>query len=104
MTKDQGHFTVERMRFRGIYTKHSDPLRDEPLGQCPNEVKVDPPEALMYVGEPTWKGIERSGSAPVLNGIPYIVYELPYVTEKVVMAVFPYNLEERDKTGMLERD
>ena len=65
---------------------------------------MDPPEALMYVGEPTWKGIERSGSAPVLNGIPYIVYELPYVTEKVVMAVFPYNLEERDKTGMLERD
>ena len=49
-------------------------------------------------------GIERSGSAPILNGIPYIVYELPYVTEKVVMAVFPCNLEERDKTGMLERD
>ena len=38
---------MERMRFRGIYTKHSDPLRDEPLGQCPNEVKVDPPEVLM---------------------------------------------------------
>ena len=29
-----------------LHETHSDPLRDEPLGQCPNEVKVDPPEAL----------------------------------------------------------
>ena len=34
---------------------HSDPLCDEPLGQCPNEVKVDPPIAFMNVSEPTWK-------------------------------------------------
>ena len=31
----------------------TDPLRDEQLGQSPNEVKVDPPGALM--------GIEESG-------------------------------------------
>ena len=74
-----------------LHETHSDPLRYEPLGQCPNEVKVDPPEALIDVREPTWKELKevvkkaRSGSAPGLNGIPC-------------------NLEEMDNTGMLERE
>ena len=64
-----------------LHETHSDPLRDEPLGQCPNEVKVDPPEALMNVREPTWKEVKeevkkaRSGSAHGPNGIAYIVYK-----------------------------
>lgn len=38
---------------------HSDPLRDKSLGHCLKEVKVDPLEALMYVGEPTWKEVKE---------------------------------------------
>lgn len=30
----------------------------EPVGQCPHEVKVDPPEAMMDVKEPTWKEVK----------------------------------------------
>ena len=67
-------------RSRGVFT-HSDPLRDESLGQCPDEVKVDPPEGLINVRDPTWKEVkeevkkERSGSAHGPNGIAYIVYK-----------------------------
>ena len=56
MKKDQVHFTVERKKLKET---HSDPLRDKSLGQCLIEVKVDPPEALMYVGEPTWKEVKE---------------------------------------------
>ena len=111
-----------------LHETHSDPLRDEPLGQCPNELKVDPPEALMDVSEPTWQELKevvekaRSGSAPG----PNIVYKrcpmLPISHQRAlyaacvtrplvrdcnvtseVMAAFPCNLEERDNTGMLEK-
>lgn len=36
-----------------LHKTHSDPMREEPLGQCPHEVKVDPPEAMMNVKEQT---------------------------------------------------
>lgn len=48
-------------------------MREEPLGQCSHEVKVDPPETMMDVKEPTWKKVKevvkkaRLGSAPGPN-------------------------------------
>ena len=29
------------------------------MGQCPNEVKVDPPEAFVGVREPAWKELKE---------------------------------------------
>ena len=85
-----------------LHETHSDPLRDEPLGQCPNEVKVDPPEALMDVREPTWKEVRevvkkaRSGSVSGPNEIPYIVYKgCSKLLRKLWQISVRSNLEER---------
>lgn len=59
-------------------------MREEPLGQCLHEVKVDPTEIMMDVQEPTWKEVKevvkkaRSGSAPKSesNAVPYMVYPI----------------------------
>ena len=70
-----------RLSRAGVFT---DPLRDEQLGQSPNEVKVDPPGALMDV---TWKELKkvvkkaRSGSTPGLNGIPYNMVRSKFMYE-----------------------
>ena len=51
------------------------------MGQCPNEVKVDPPEAFVGVSEPAWKELKelvkkaRPESVLEPTWIPYFVYK-----------------------------
>lgn len=33
-------------------------MGEEPVGQCQHKVKVEPPEVMMDVKEPTWKKVK----------------------------------------------
>ncbi|XP_052237971.1 uncharacterized protein LOC127849292 [Dreissena polymorpha] len=60
---------------------HSDPLREEPLGECSRILPVNDPDCPLNMKEPTWKEINevvkkaRSCSSPGPSGIPYKVYK-----------------------------
>lgn len=60
---------------------HSDPQRDEPLGECSKVPQVEPSAALLENNEPTWKEVDevvkkaRPRSAPGPSGIPYKEYK-----------------------------
>jgi hypothetical protein len=61
---------------------HSDPMRDQPLGDCPRVEPVPEPTNALDSSEPTLREVQevvkkaRSGSAPGPNGIPYKVYKM----------------------------
>ena len=60
---------------------HSDPRREEPLGECSRILQAKDPDFALDMKEPTWKEITevvrkaRSSSAPGPSGIPYRVYK-----------------------------
>ena len=64
-----------------LKSTHSDPLQDEPLGNCERVQPEKVPDIPLDMKEPTWKEISdvvrkaRSCSAPGPSGIPYKVYK-----------------------------
>lgn len=60
MKKESGTLHCSKEEVEGcLHETHSDRLREEPLGQCSHELKVDPPETRMDVKEPTWKKVKE---------------------------------------------
>ena len=61
---------------------HSDPFRNDPLGNCPRTEPVSEPTTPLDVKEPSFKEITevvkkaRIGSAPGPHDIPYKVYKM----------------------------
>ena len=91
-------------RSRGVFTRNTlRPIERRATGSMPRRgEKVDPPEGLINVRDPTWKEVkeevkkERSGSALGPNGIAYIVYKkCPKLLRKVWQISVRSNLEER---------
>ncbi|XP_053395771.1 uncharacterized protein LOC128555950 [Mercenaria mercenaria] len=69
---------------------HSDPQREEPLGDCPITEAETPPTTPLDIKEPTFQEVKdvvrkaRAGSAPGPNGIPYKVYKMcPYLLRRL---------------------
>jgi len=67
---------------RYLHSTHSDPNREEPLGNCERIDPAKEPEKPLDVSEPTLKEVKdtirkaRSASAPGPNAIPYKVYKM----------------------------